>query len=158
MKQKENNLKKTFSFHECLYKGQIGEGLFASLFPELERLNGVKSDYRHRVTGELYEIKTDSYDATKTANFFIERYRNDNNMTNGGPWQSKDHGSTKFVYFFPVNKLAYIFEVGALIEALEKIIPTLKPKYIKNKGYNTIGFAVPRELLKHISTEIRFNV
>lgn len=141
---------KVHHFGDSLKKGQAGELLFLQMMPNLVRLDGKKSDFKSPETGLLYELKSDQYNMNATENYFIERFRNDNNMTNGGPWQSVDHGTDKFVYMFVPNQVAHIFDVKKLVKELELVLPRLKQKLIRNPGYNTIGYAVPRKWLAHI--------
>lgn len=143
-------------FHRSLVSGKAGEALLASLMPELEALNGKGSDFKHRITGDLWELKTDSYDMLKTSNFFVERYGNDKKMSNGGPWQALEHRSKYWVYMFPVNKTLFIFNTQELVHFLDNYKGTFPVVNIPNKGYNTIGYKVPRDLLKHLYEERSF--
>lgn len=145
------------NFRKSLAVGKVGEELFAKLHPELEALNGKGADFRHKETGELWEIKSDSYDMKDTANFFIELMRNDKTQAPGGPAQALEHGSKYWVCFFPKNMVTFTFETARLVEWLKgPEVLRLPLKFIPNRGYNTVGVAVPREWLKDLYTRRDF--
>lgn len=143
------------NFRSSLAVGQLGEEWLMSVWPELERLDGRKSDFK-LPDGTLVEVKTDSYPMSKTANFFMERYSNMYKSTPGGPWQALEHNSTLFVYVFSKDKAVFVFDTKKLVEALEPIILKLTPKVVKNANWETMGYAVPRELVKHLYTKKEF--
>ncbi len=136
-------------FAKSLKAGKAGELAFIDLAAE-HNIELIITDGR---SGDAiddddnkWEIKTDSYDADKTANFFIERYSNVAKLSNGGPWQAAEHNCKYFAYYFPTNGLAYVFETDVLLKRLEEI-DMGKPVEIKNARHCTIGFKVPRTLL-----------
>lgn len=141
-------------FTDSLRVGKAGECLLLEYAPTLIQLGGRKSDFQCSITGELYELKSDSYDMNKTANFFIEWISNENKGSVGGPMQALEHGSKYWMYMFPKNKALFIFETAPLVEALGAIVNNLTIVSIPNKGYNTLGYKVPRELLKHLYIEL----
>ncbi len=112
----------------------------------MEQTDGREGDFKDS-EGQVWEVKSDSYDHEKTANFFIERYSNILKGTNGGPWQAADHGCKYFTYYFPLNGIAYVFDVQDLLKQLE-VVPLGKPIEIHNVRHVTVGFKVARESLK----------
>jgi len=141
------------NFHSSLAKGKAGEALFLENFPTLKNLNGRESDFI-APDGTLWELKTDSYNMDKTANFFFERYGNLSKLSPGGPWQALKHGSTQFAYMFTQNSKVFIFKTENLVFHLERILPDFEAINIPNKGYITVGYKIPRELLAHIYEEV----
>lgn len=144
------------NFEKDLTKGKKGEQLFLEYAPfNLIALNGRESDFVDEF-GDTWELKSDQYDMDKTSNFFIEVISNDNNFKKGGPWQAAEHGSKYWVYFFPKNMKAFIFDTLQLVEwlNLNNHFETIR---IPNKFYNTIGIKVPRADLKHLYMEIDLN-
>lgn len=136
-------------FGKSLRAGQAGEAAFIKLAAKhdivLTATDGRSGDALD-ADGNKWEIKSDSYDADKTANFFIERYSNVAKLTNGGPWQAAEHNCKYFVYYFTANNLAYVFETDVLLQTLEEI-DMGKPVEVKNVRHCTIGYKVPRILL-----------
>ena len=102
-------------------------------------------DFKVVSTGKQLELKSDQYH--KTDNFFIERWSNKDEQKPGGPWQARRHGTDYFIYWFPHQNEIYLFDVELMIEALDIIIPTLKPVDIKNISYTTQGYKVPKSHL-----------
>lgn len=146
-------------FKESLKMGDIGQTLYYQAHEgKLEKTDGFKSDFILLETGEGIELKTDYWSMSETTNFFMERYSNMNKMSPGGPWQAKNSGSTIFVYFYVRDLTFYTFKTDNLIEALEKVIPTLKPTDIQNKTYVTRGYRVPRSMLEDIAIKNELKV
>ncbi len=92
----------------------------------------------------------------KTSNFFMEYMSDALKGKFGGPYQSREHGVKWYVYMYPANRTYFIFEVDKLIEALDPIIKKLTPVEINNRSWVTLGFKIPRELLKHVYIERKF--
>lgn len=135
------------SFKKSLAKGKSGEALLQSLWPELVPTDGRSGDFM--LGTDKVEVKSDSYDMEKTPNFFIERYSNNTKKSDGSVWQALKHECMIFVYWYPTNKTAFVFrDIVQLMNALDAIIADLEPIYIRNPGYYTVGYKVPRELLK----------
>ncbi len=133
-------------FSKSLKAGKAGEKAFQELAEScgiiLTQTSGRKGDFTDE-TGAIWEVKSDSYDMQKTENFFIERYSNASKGTPGGPYQAQEHGCKYFVYFFPLNNIAYVFETVDLLAQL-LVTPLGNPVDIRNVGHTTIGFKVPR--------------
>lgn len=140
-------------FKSSLAKGVAGEMLLTQYMPELIRLAGRKADFAHATTGELYELKTDSYNMNKTANFFIEIYSDIERGKLGGPAQALEHGSKYWMYLFTQNKILFIFDTKALCGWLIDNAKDYATIEIPNKGWTTGGIKVPREALKHLYTQ-----
>lgn len=138
------------NFVSSLRNGKAGEAALQALALtcniNLTQTDGRSGDFVD-ADGHKWEVKSDSYDAKKTSNFFIERYSNVSKGTNGGPYQALEHGCKYFVYFFPLNKLAYVFDTQDLVTQLEKV-SLGKPIEIHNTRHTTIGFKVLRASLK----------
>ncbi len=138
------------NFSKSLVVGKAGEKAFMALAAAagitLEQTDGRKGDFVDE-HGSVWEVKSDSYDHDRTANFFIERYSNIDKGTDGGPWQSLAHGCTYFAYFFPLNNIAYVFKTVDLVEQL-RVTPLGNPIDIRNVRHTTVGFKIPRVSLK----------
>lgn len=144
-----------FKFKDSLKNGTNGEDIFATKYKKkLERLDGRKADFKDIDTNELIELKTDFYPLS-TGNFFIERYSDKDKKTAGGPWQSDSNGVNRYIYFYVKENVCFDFEVKALVKAMEKIIPSLTPTYIRNIRWVTQGYKVPRKMLENIYSEIQ---
>lgn len=137
------------NFQADLNRGQRGELDFLKLFTKLVGTDGRKGDIL-APDGKI-ELKTDFYPMTSTPNFFIERYSSVEVLSPGGPWQAKAHGCKYFVYYYTVDGYGYIFETDSLIKQLEKLENNFKPVEVRNKKWTTIGYKVPRELLKPVA-------
>lgn len=139
---------KTFDFKEQLAIGAAGESLFLQFNPDLTRLDGKKGDFVG-FSGRKIELKTESRTTKETANFFIERYRNDVSCAAGGPWQAKEHEVYYLVYMF-ADGVVYWLKVAELIEWLEAHEKDYKKHRIPNKGWAAIGWLVPRASVEHL--------
>lgn len=134
-------MSKVYDMQEQLKKGKAGEDLFLSFYPDLKRLDGRKGDFIGH-TNRKIELKTDSYTTAKTANFFMERYRDEDNSP-GGPWQAASHDCYYFVYLF-ADGIIYWFRTTELIEHLEANKGKYEERRIQNKGWAATGLLVPR--------------
>lgn len=106
------------------------------------------------------ELKTDDFNLDKTENFFIERWSDIYRKKPGSLWQSKEKGVDWFVYYFVRNDRYFFFDnLPKLIERVEEIIDQYKLGLIavKNYGYITGGYKVPRLLLKDFYVEYEFD-
>ena len=147
-------MKKVFGFGEQLSIGNLGEQDFLKYYKELspkKSLDDKAIDFTLG-DGKLVELKSDSYDLNLTPNFFIEMYGNVENSSFGGPFKAMKDKIDFFVYYFPKNKTFFWFDTVKLCYTAEKIILDLKlkPKYIRNKTWTTLGYAINRDSLKEI--------
>lgn len=138
---------RTFDFKEQLAKGEKGEEKFLSAYPDLTRLDGRKGDFVG-FSGRKIELKTDSRSTRDSPNFFMERYRNDEEQP-GGPWQSQASAIYYFVYLF-ADGIIYWFETAALVNYLEEHKTEYKTRRIFNKGWTAVGWLVPRASLESL--------
>lgn len=148
--------RKVHSFKESLIRGNNSEAVWMTTFlkkyPEYALL---KTDGRSHdfvivsPFGEFtLELKSDSFDMTKTENMFIERWSSVEGRKPGGPWQSQLKGVDLFCYYFTKQRIMLTANVNKLILALDEL--DLKEKDlipILNKGYTTMGWKVPRKAL-----------
>ena len=142
--------KRVFQFNSQLQVGNIGEQFFLDNYPAtLEKFSGRECDFKLVETGGLIEVKTDTYDAEKTENFFFERWSNQEKKTPGGPWRAKKDKIDIFCYLFINNKLCYEFgNMRGLVKRLNWLIKKIPPTEVKNRGFVTIGYKVPRKDLE----------
>lgn len=147
------------SFSSSLAKGQQAEALFLAARPDLKRLDGRKHDFV-APDGSTYELKGDQYDMSKTKNFFVELVSNSRKLSPGGPAQALKNGTKYWVYMYVKNKTYYIFDTVELVETIQNLLISeqLELRSIPNKKYATFGVKVPRKLLEHIYTEVRFDI
>lgn len=153
--------KTEFNFESQKKIGDKGEELFLKQYGHIvERTDGYKGDFRIKETGEILELKTDTYLTSETPNFFMEAYSIIESETPGGPWQAQNHGCKFFVYFFMNSGEAFLFTVSELVSFLDGYISRTNPhmKEVPNDGwnskYNTGGYALNRNLFKHIFTPL----
>lgn len=139
------------NFKNDLQAGLAGQKAFKQLFAALVETDGRQGDFV-APDGCKIELKTDSYDMQKTANFFIEQYSSLEVLSPGGPWQAQKHDCEYFVYYYGNNSTGFIWRTEALIEQLEAIIGQLKPTEVRNKRWTTLGYKVPRALLKPLAS------
>ena len=139
---------KTWDMATQLAIGAAGEELFLKFNPDLIRLDGKKGDFMGFSKRKI-ELKTESRTTKETDNFFVERYRNDVNMTPGGPWQADEHGVYYIVYMFG-DGIVYWFRVADLVEWLDAHEKDYKKHRIPNKGWAAIGWLVPRASVEHL--------
>lgn len=140
------------NFARDLKVGQNGERQFIELAKKyglaLTQTDGRKGDLLDE-HGKLYELKTDSYDHSRTSNYFMELYSDVEAAKKGGPWQALENNCDYFVYFFSVNKIAYIFSTEDLVRQLDLYLKlnSLPLVEIHNKAWTTVGVKVPRSAL-----------
>lgn len=140
-------------FAKDLKRGKKGESEFEQLFGDLvRREDGYLQDFTVLADNTTIELKTDSYDPTKTENFFMERWSYKDQ--DGGPWQSLRKGITYFIYFFPKSMQFHCFEVKALVKALDKLCEGQFILNIYNKTHVTQGYKVKRVDLEHLELDL----
>lgn len=152
-------MSKVFDFQEQLKAGSRGEELFLEYYPEkLDIWPGRDGDF---ITsdGVKIELKSDTYNMDKTANFFIERYSDFEKKSPGSIWQAEGHGCTRFVYYFVRHNTWFeCRDLPGLMQFIETNYGHKGFILIKNKGWRTAGWAIPREALKAYFTEYTFKI
>ena len=107
--------------------------------------------------GLRVELKCDTYDATKTPYFFLERYSDMYKKSPGGIWQSVGHDVDIFIYWFVNSGVYYEFRnLQDLIKVLEKLTENLYMIGIRNRGYITGGYKLTRDLLHPYFTRVTY--
>jgi len=147
---------KTFGFNDQLVVGSGGEQLFLDNYPEPMSVSlDLRWDFTRLSDGARVELKTDTYDPRRYQNFFFERYSDTDRKTPGGPWRAKKDKIGLFIYFFQQDLTYYEFtdlkglcaHVDAGIEA-----ESYREFKVKNKGWFSSGYAVPRESVAQFYT------
>lgn len=145
------------SFAKSLAIGKAGESLFLKHWPnKLTRLAGRKSDFYDEVTGNRLELKSDSYDMSKTENFFIELWSDFEKQKLGGPSQAAINKSDLYIYNFYTNRTMFVFEVAALAAYIDQIKDSYPPSFVRNQAWTTVGIKVPRADLAHLYNIITY--
>lgn len=149
---------KTFDFKKQLTLGDRGESLFMERYPrKLEIYPGREYDFVVKSSREKIELKTDSFNMLKTPNFFFERYSDIQSKKPGGPWRAAEDKVDIFCYYFVRFNMWYEFrDLPELIKVLDKYTEKKGMIWIKNKGWTTGGFTVPRDLLEPYYTIYEF--
>jgi hypothetical protein len=145
------------SFTTSLRFGDAGEAIWYQAHPGLSRIDGLKGDFLD-ANGEKWELKTDLWSMEKTPNFFIERYSDMARKTPGGPYQALVHGCRYFCYFYIASLTYFKFDCAELVATLDEVLPKLTPTEVQNKGYTTMGYRVPRDLLTHLAKPVTLKV
>lgn len=139
---------KTFSMKTQLTKGKKAEKDFMARYGEgcFERTDGRKGDFRIKWSQAKVELKSDFY--KDTPNLFMERWSvaptPGKEGKPGGPWQSLDNGTKYYVYWLVESNELFVFDVAELVLALDPVLSSLREITVKNKGYNTIGYLLPK--------------
>ncbi len=147
---------KQFNFKTQLEVGQAGEAEFMERYPHKLQVHPDRDGDFVDSKGRKLELKTDTYDMRKTPNFFIERWSVLDKEKPGSLWQAHEHGCQIFCYYFVTNKTYFkIDNIPSAIQKVEKWIEETKPSlvYVKNRGYITAGYKVPRSVLAGLTTE-----
>ena len=146
----------TFGFKTQLEVGQAGEAEFLERYPTKLTIHPDRDgDFIHP-DGRKLELKTDTYSMQKTPNFFIERWSVLHQEKPGSLWQAHEHGCSIFCYYFVKNSTYFrIADIPAAIARVETYIEEQKPGmvYVKNRGYITGGYKIPRALLEDLTEE-----
>lgn len=143
--------KKTFSMAAQLKKGKKAEKDFLEKYGQgaIVRTDGRKGDLQVKWSRAILELKTDFY--SKSTNLFMERWSVVGDDTRegrpGGPWQSKGHASKYYLYWFPETDELFVFDTAVLVDYLEANLASFRPCPVRNKGYTTLGYIVPKAKL-----------
>lgn len=142
---------KTFSMAAQLKKGKAAEKDFLERYGQgaIVRTDGRKGDLQVKWSRAILELKTDFY--SKSTNLFMERWSVEATPERagkpGGPWQAAAHGATYYLYWFAETDELFVFCTAALVEYLEANLAAFRPCPVRNKGYTTLGYIVPKEKL-----------
>lgn len=144
--------KKVWSFQEQLVVGDRGQELFQEYYPKkITVYPGHDGDFVEVSSGKKIELKTDTYNMHKTANFFIERWSSLYEEKPGSLWQAYGHGCEIFCYMFVRHNTWFQFnDIPAALDKLEKMTATKGYIFIKNRSWITAGYKIPREALSDL--------
>lgn len=147
-----------FDFQKQLAVGDRGEELFLEHYPKKITIHpGRDGDFIETNSGKKIELKTDTYNIDKTPNFFIERFSCIDKQSPGSVWQALDHGCSIFCYMFVRHNIWFQFnDLPKLIERLESLTEKMGMIYIKNRGWVTGGYKLPRTSLEDLYDEYTF--
>lgn len=100
------------------------------------------------------EVKTDTYPLT-TGNFFLERWGHEEDRKPGGPWRARLHRVEIFTYFYVKENTYFEFNTKELCARADKIArrKSTREVRVKNKGYITMGYLMPRSEFEDIWEE-----
>lgn len=143
---------KTFDFEKQLKIGNKGESQFLILYPKVKKEDGIKYDFS--LNGKTIELKTDTYLMKDTPNVFMEYYSDTKTLKMGGPWRAANDEVDYFVYMYLHDKVCLWYDTVKLKNFLDKYIKTLKYKTVKNRGWSSYGYTIPREAIKHLEIKI----
>lgn len=149
-----------WDFKDQLVVGDRGQELFIQYYHEpLVIYPPHKADFQVVSSSKLLELKTDTYNIEKTPYFFMERWSDVHQEKPGGPWQSKKNKVDLFCYMFVRHNIYFEFtSIPALCKELDGLTAKMGLVYIKNKGWVTAGYKVPRDALKHLYKEYQFEI
>lgn len=85
-----------------------------------------------------------------TPNLFCEYYGNVDKATVGGPWRAAKDKVDWFVYLYIREQQFFWYRAAPLVTFLDGWIKGKKPKTIKNRSYETMGYTVPRSEVEHL--------
>jgi hypothetical protein len=160
---KYNNLMESFFTFKKQHKlGQDGESLFLSCYPKFKPIlsDGIKFDItiKEKIGNKIFdksvELKTDYYEMGKTKNIFFEKYGSNITQKLGGTFRALDDKVDWFVYLYIKDKTFYWFNPQTICKFLDTYIKDKSPFHIKNKGYYSIGYLVPRAEVSHLCKRI----
>lgn len=139
-----------FDFAQQQVVGDRGEKDFVRCYPILHPKKSEDLSFDFIINGGAsVELKTDDYCMRDTKNFFMETVSDTESGKLGGPFRAFKDGITFFVYYFIHDKTFFWFDTAKLHAKLQELIATGRYplKSIKNKGWTTTGYAIPREAL-----------
>lgn len=148
----------TFQFNRQEKKGKVGESRILKAWPEqFEWFDGNEYDLIFKPDKSV-EVKTETnYSLESTPNFFMEKYSDDIKFKLGGPWRAEKDNIDVFISYFIQNGILFWFDdMEKLVECCEEGIKEFKIRevYVKNRGYNTIGYPIRRYWFKDLYKEI----
>lgn len=142
---------KTFYFSKQKKNGDKGENKFVEHYKSLNaRIGDGKIIDLLINEDESVELKTDSYPMEDTKNFFIERYGNIEKAKDGSVWRSSKDKIKWFVYYYISDNTFFWFDVEKLKDFIDKNDTLFQTREVRNPGYSSIGFLVPRDKVKHL--------
>jgi hypothetical protein len=143
---------KVWNFQTQLKVGERGQELFQEAYPTtLEVYPQHDGDFIEVESGKKLELKTDTYNMTKTENFFVERWSSLYDEKPGSFWQAYGHGCQIFCYMFVRHNTWFQFgDIPAAMDKVEKMTATKGYIYIKNRAWITAGYKIPREALSDL--------
>lgn len=148
--------KKIFKFNKQLSIGKKGELNFIKNYKSLGARLSRAREYDILVNdNEKLELKSDSYSESNTPNMFLEKVGVSTTKKAGGPFLSVIHNCKYFVYHYIQNNTFYWFRPEDLCDYINKNEKNLQKREIWNRGYNSVGFLVPRKDVENLL--IRFD-
>jgi hypothetical protein len=143
----------SYQFKHQQRVGRLGEIIFKHAHSPSDYIeaDGRKGDFI--LYGNKSELKTDTYGMDETPNFFFERFSNISKQTPGGPWQSFQHDSVRFIYFYLPSLTFFTFKTEGLMKWLNTNASKYTSKTITNSSHQTLGYLIPREAVKHLYRE-----
>jgi hypothetical protein len=95
------------------------------------------------------ELKTDMHTLETHPNHFIERFNIDKGP--GGVWQAFKANCPVFIFFYPLNDLAYVYQTEKLMMTCNELMSDQWGCAVKQKGGgHTFGRPFPIRLFKDI--------
>lgn len=138
------------NFARDLKRGQKGESLLLERFPTLIKAEVRDYDF---LTPSGLKVET-KFDGTKYTNIFLEVISNSNKESPGGPYQSLLKEVDLFIYVFERDNSTHVYRVNDLVWFLFKTKGKYDQKKVWNKTYNSLGYAIPIEDLKHLEISL----
>lgn len=91
-----------------------------------------------------------------TPNLFVERYSSIDAGSPGGPWQAQEHGAEYYVHLFFGDGAVFAYRTDDMVAFMEENMSRrgYKQHDIRNHGYITVGFAVPRAHVAHLEIDL----
>lgn len=143
-------------FKESNSIGNIGVEAFIIRFPDSKKMYATCPYDIVRGDGSTVEMKTEQYHSR--GNIFIETVSNINTGAIGGPFRALRDGVDKYIHYFVKDKQFYCFTPEKLVARLHELDVFNKDKWdwktIPNKGYNTVGVAIPIGLVSDLRERI----
>jgi hypothetical protein len=143
-----------FNWKRQLEVGTNGEHLFLQGYPKpLIVSANLSYDFLRVEDGAKIELKTDTYSLSSTPNFFLERWSKEGENKPGGPWRARRNRIDIFIYYFIQDGTFFEFtDVKKLCARADKLLGKAREVRVKNKGYYTIGYPIPREAFSDLYT------